>query len=112
MTHNDVSYTIEIRYRNCPRPMKWDGESEEEFNSRYKRWETELKEKSFWRALARTGVDSDITRQQHMAIESPLFDNSQNGETELFNLMCNMGVALSKRQHDQKNEIANLAEVS
>ncbi len=92
--------------------MKWDGETDEVFEERYKKWETELKHKSFWRALSRTGVDSDITRQQHMAIESTLFHNSQDGATELFNLMCNMGVALSKRQHDQKNEIANLAEVS
>ncbi len=107
-----MTYKIEVGLRNCLPPSKFNGETDAEFEARYNHWETQLKDKSFWRAMMIDGVDSDITRQHHMAIESPLFYNSANGSTELELTMSRCGIALRKRQESKKNDIANLAEVS
>ncbi len=96
-----MKYTIEVELRNVVPPMQFDGETDSEFDARYKQWEQD-KDKSFWRAIIR---DTD---GKYFAMNSPLFNNSDNGYPELAGIISNIGIAAGQHQSSKKNEIANL----
>ncbi len=105
-----MNYKIDIWLLDHQPPFQADDETDSEFESRLRLWETELKDKSFWRAMMIDGVDSDITRQHRMAVESASFHKSEDGSKELQILMEMTGIALSRRQASKKR-IAESAEV-
>lgn len=85
-----MNYTIEIMSRNVLPPLKFEGEAEDEFEARCLQWETVDKDKSFWRAVVNDG-------RNHLAVQSPLFRNSENGCDQLSGLISNLGTALVHR---------------
>ncbi len=96
-----MNYQIEVSLKNCPRPVKWDGETDDEFQVRLDQWEKHDKDKSFWRTIM---LDGDGITAHHFAINSPLFPNSETGANELQKSIIQAGTAIAAR-HVSKNEL-------
>jgi hypothetical protein len=103
-----MNYKIEIGYRPVLPPVKFNDETDEDFEVRRILWETEEQYKSFWRTVV---MDETGMTPQHFAINSPLFHRVESGAKELRELMESAAVVLERRQASKKNEIANLTEV-
>lgn len=91
-------YDISVNYREPQPPIRFDNESDSDFEQRVRDYEL-VKDKAFWRVIMRTGHDSDITKMQHCAIESPMFPKNGDGwKYALILALTTSGTAISSRE--------------